>query len=35
VLPDAPTYDEAAAQRHWTTLTALLDDTLKGGAEAP
>jgi carboxymethylenebutenolidase len=29
VLRDTPAYDAAAAQRHWQTLTALLDATLK------
>ena len=29
VLRDTPVYDAAAAERHWRTLTALLDATLK------
>jgi carboxymethylenebutenolidase len=29
VLTDTPTYDEAAAERHWVTLLALLDGALK------
>jgi carboxymethylenebutenolidase len=29
VLRDTPVYDEAAAQRHWHTLLALFDATLK------
>ncbi|MEP7119799.1 MAG: dienelactone hydrolase family protein [Byssovorax sp.] len=33
VLRDTPTYDAAAAERHWTTLVALLDATL--GESAP
>jgi carboxymethylenebutenolidase len=27
--PDMPVYNEAAAERHWRTLLALLDETLK------
>ena len=30
--PDMPVYDEAAAERHWTELLALLDSTLKVGS---
>jgi carboxymethylenebutenolidase len=29
VLRDTPTYDAAACERHWQTLLALLDETLK------
>ena len=29
VLRDTPVYDAAASERHWETLTALLDATLK------
>jgi carboxymethylenebutenolidase len=29
VFPDFAVYDEAAAERHWATLTALLDATLR------
>jgi carboxymethylenebutenolidase len=29
VLTDTPVYDEAAAERHWTSLVALFDATLK------
>jgi carboxymethylenebutenolidase len=32
--PDMPVYDEAAAERHWRELLALLDETLKEKAEA-
>lgn len=28
--PDMPVYNEAAAERHWRELLALLDETLKG-----
>jgi carboxymethylenebutenolidase len=28
--PDMPVYDEAAAERHWSELVKLLDETLKG-----
>jgi carboxymethylenebutenolidase len=30
--PDMPVYDEAASERHWRALLALLDGTLKSGA---
>jgi carboxymethylenebutenolidase len=30
--PDMPVYDEAAAERHWRELTALLDERLKESA---
>jgi carboxymethylenebutenolidase len=30
--PDMPVYNEAAAERHWRELLALLDETLKGQA---
>ncbi len=30
VLSDTPVYDAAAAERHWVSLLALLDATLKG-----
>lgn len=30
VLRDTPVYDPAAAERHWQTLVALFDGTLKG-----
>jgi carboxymethylenebutenolidase len=30
VLADTPVYDAAAAERHWTTLVALMDAKLKG-----
>jgi carboxymethylenebutenolidase len=29
VLSDTPVYDESAAQRHWTALSALFDAKLK------
>jgi carboxymethylenebutenolidase len=29
VLRDTPVYDAAACERHWETLTALLDAKLK------
>ena len=29
VFPDTPAYDQAAAERHWDTLLALFNDTLK------
>jgi carboxymethylenebutenolidase len=29
VFRDTPVYDAAAAERHWQTLVALLDATLK------
>ncbi len=29
VLQDTPVYDAVAAERHWTTLVALLDAKLK------
>jgi carboxymethylenebutenolidase len=32
VMPDAPVYDEAAAERHWRELTALFEDALKAAA---
>jgi len=32
--PDMPVYDEAAAERHWRELLALLDETLREKAEA-
>ena len=28
-MPDLPVYNEAAAERHWKELFALLDETLK------
>jgi carboxymethylenebutenolidase len=31
VLSDTPVYDAAAAERHWQTLLALFDSTLKAG----
>jgi carboxymethylenebutenolidase len=31
-MTDFPVYDEAAAERHWRELLALLDDTLKSAA---
>jgi carboxymethylenebutenolidase len=31
-VSDHPSYDEAAAERHWAALAGLLDRTLKGGA---
>ena len=31
VLRDTPAYDAAAAERHWQTLTELLDATLEQG----
>jgi carboxymethylenebutenolidase len=31
VFRDTPAYDRAAAERHWATLTALLQATLPGG----
>jgi carboxymethylenebutenolidase len=34
VFRDTPVYDAAAAERHWQSLTALLDGTLKHG-QAP
>jgi carboxymethylenebutenolidase len=30
--PDMPVYDEAASERHWRALVALLDGTLKSAA---
>lgn len=32
VLRDTPVYDAAAAERHWSTLAALLDGKLKRSA---
>ena len=32
VLRDTPVYDAAAADRHWQTLLALFDATLKSSA---
>ena len=29
VFRDTPVYDAAAAERHWQTLLALFDETLK------
>jgi carboxymethylenebutenolidase len=29
VFPDMPVYDAAAAERHWQTMIALFDATLK------
>lgn len=34
VFRDTPVYDAAAAERHWTSLTALLDATIGAGAAA-
>jgi carboxymethylenebutenolidase len=31
-MPDLPVYSEAAAERHWTEMLALFDDTLKAAA---
>ena len=28
-MPDLPVYDEGAAERHWTEMLALFDETLK------
>ena len=33
-MPDLPVYNEAAAERHWTEMLALFDETLKQKAAA-
>src|SRR5579872_2817413 len=33
-MPDLPVYDEGAAERHWTEMLALFDETLKEKATA-
>jgi hypothetical protein len=31
-MPDLPVYNEPAAERHWTEMLALFDETLKVAA---
>ena len=33
-MPDLPVYNESAAERHWTEMLTLFDETLKEKAGA-